>query len=101
MEKDLHLKFMSDQDAKHEKIVEKLLEHDKELAEIRKEIQATRSEIFESKSDVLSAMDKIVLALKDLQQEKIFSFAAQKRMQDVLDEHGKEIREIKTVLKLV
>lgn len=93
MAKDLVLKKLEEHDEKFDRVIKKLLDHDNEFVKIREEIK-------ESRNEVLSVLDGIAKGIKDLNQEKTFNFATTQRIQEVIDEHTKEICDIKKVLKI-
>lgn len=76
-------------------IVKKLLEHDQRFDEL-----LTKKEFYEFKSQIMTGMDKMLVILQRLDQERIFTNQAIQRIQRQIDEQQKDILRIKKVLKL-
>lgn len=76
-----------------DRIIKKLLDHDEQFNLIRKEMK-------EMKGDILTVLDQILVIVKRVDQERVFTFAAVQRIQSELEHQQKEIKKIKQVLNI-
>lgn len=60
----------------------------------------TREEFSEFKEENLKRLDKIINYLAKLDQERLFTFEAVKKIEKEVDEQHKEITQIKEILKI-
>lgn len=76
-----------------DKIFEKLMEHDDRFDQIE--------ENFNQKFDqVLTVLDKAMVILQRLDQERLFTFEVIKRMQKDIENQQKQINKVKQILKI-
>lgn len=80
-------------DKQFEAIIKKLLEHDEQFVEIEQKLDSRFD-------NVLTAIDKVLVIVQRLDQERVFTFAAIKRIQEQVDKNQKEIIQIKKVLNI-
>ncbi len=78
-----------------DKIISKLIEHDRKLDEV-----VTKSEFNDFKDKVLTGQDKMMNILERLDQERIFTTAWVGRIEKEVEEHTREIKNIKQALKI-
>ncbi len=77
----------------NKKIIQKLLEYDDQFRQIRGEIK-------QYKDETLTTLDQILTITKRLDQERLFTFEAVKRIQKEIEDHDKQIKKIKHILKI-
>jgi hypothetical protein len=90
-----HDKRFDDHDKRFDRITSKLIEHDHRFQEM-----LTKAEFHEFKDQIMTGMDKMLVILQRLDQERIFTNQAIQRIQKQIDEQQKDILRIKKVLKL-
>lgn len=61
---------------------------------------AVSQEIKESKDEILTVLDKTMVIIQRLDQERVFTYAAVKRLQEQQENQQKEITKIKQVLNI-
>ena len=77
-----------------DKVIQKLFEHDDQFAQVREEVGDLRRE-------VLHNLDGMMVILKRLDEERIFTYEMVKRIEGRVDAHDQEIQKTKQeVLKL-
>lgn len=76
-----------------DRIIKKLLEHDDQFILARKQTD----ERFDT---LTTTLDKILVIVQRLDQERIFTFAMVKRMQEDIDKNQKDLKKIKQILKI-
>lgn len=76
-----------------EKIIQKLFEHDDRFDRIEEKIEAMRN-------DFLTSKDEMMVILKRLDQERIFTIEWVKRIESKVEKQQQEIQHIKQVLKI-
>jgi hypothetical protein len=79
-----------------DKIIEKLIEHDEQLEKIEAKLDN-----LPTKGEWLQKQDEMISILKRLNQKRVFTTEALRRIELVVEEHTKEIRQIKQHLKLI
>ncbi len=78
-----------------DKIIQKLIEHDERLDRIEEKM-ATRADL----NDIRTTMDAMLGILNRLDQERIFTVEAIRRIENEVQVHSQEIKQIKQQLKL-
>lgn len=78
-----------------DKIISKLIEHDKKIDEV-----VTKTEFAEFRDKVLTGQDRMMNVLERLDQERIFTTAWVGRIEKEVEEHTREIKNIKQALKI-
>lgn len=74
------------------KIVEKLIEHDEQFVQVRSEMGQFRDEVNQR-------LDDIIVILKRLDQERIFTTEWIKRIEGKVEKHDTDIKKIKQNFK--
>lgn len=77
------------------KIIQKLLEHDARFDDL-----LTKDGFNQFKNEIMSVLDKQTVILQRMDQERIFTVHRQHEHGTRLDQHDKDIKTIKTVLKM-
>lgn len=78
-----------------DKIIQKLGEHDKRFDEL-----VTRKEFTDFKHQVPTGQDEILTIVRRLDEERVFTAAWLKRIEQEVEGHKKEISKIKEHLKI-
>lgn len=71
-----------------DKIIQKLFEHDERFERLETKIDDTHRE-------VLHGMDEIMVILKRLDEERVFTYEMVKRIEERVDTHDREIQKTK------
>lgn len=98
---------------KEDKVLEKLVEHDKRFdtiaktlinhdnrLEIIEETMVTKKEFGDFRNETTDKMDEMITILKRLDQERIFTHEWVKRLEDDVKRNTKDIVKLKQVLKI-
>lgn len=80
-------------DEKFDVITKKLLEHDNYFDEMREEFN-------QKFNQVLTSLDKVMVIVQRLDQERLFTFEIIKRMQKDIDNNQKDLNRVKQILKI-
>ncbi|MFH1192881.1 MAG: hypothetical protein V1656_01010 [Candidatus Jorgensenbacteria bacterium] len=95
MNEDRVIQKLVEHDKHFDLIVGKLVEHDKKLDGV-----VMKDEFQNFKHQVLTAQDEMVTILRRLDQERIFTTAWVGRIEKEVEEHTREIKSIKQILKI-
>jgi glutathionylspermidine synthase len=76
-----------------DQIIKKLLEHDDQFISIQEQTN-------ERFNEVTATLDNILVIVQRLDQERVFTFAMVKRMQDDIEQNQKDLKKIKQILKI-
>lgn len=78
-----------------DKIIQKLIEHDEQFEDLKGKIND-----LPTRQEFLQKEDEIIKILNRLDQERIFTMQAIKRIEVEVEQHSQEIKQIKQQLKL-
>jgi hypothetical protein len=90
-----HDKRFDEHDKRFDLVIGKLSEHDERLDNL-----VTKVEFQDFKDKVLTGQDKMMNILERLDQERIFTTAWVGRIEKEVEEHTREIKNIKQALKI-
>lgn len=71
-----------------------------DLNEVKQDINMVKIELSEFKNETITRLDKIIATQVSHEQERIFAYEQTKRHEEQIEEHTKEIKEIKEVLHI-
>ena len=89
---------LTDHDVRLDRITDKLLEHDDRLEELGKQISR---EVGGLREEFLRGQDQMMKILIRLDEERVFTVEAIRRMQDELDQQKKKINEHDVLLSRI
>lgn len=107
MIKDPVIKKLLEHDKRFDKIDKHLENHDKQFEGVRKKLfdhddhfDKLDAKIDNRFNQTLTVLDKILIIVQRVDQERVFTFAAVQRLQKNIENQQKEIQKIKKVLNI-
>ncbi len=79
-----------------DKVLQKLVEHDERFNSLEKNL---KQEISNTKSEILGHLDGAMVVLKKLDEERVMQHARVDRLETKVEQHDKDIKDLKQNLK--